>query len=477
MVFNSAFFFVSLAVIYGVYLLLQSSWRVTKVVLIAYNFFFYGIWSVKFLIIMVLTASVDYLAALAMQRYPQFKRVLLTLSIISGIGLLAYFKYLNFAIESANTVAGLFGATLDWPTRNIILPIGISFYTFHSLSYTIDVYRGKLKPITDYSDYLLFVSFFPCLVAGPIIRATDFLRQIDTPRRPNGDDFLVGLSAVALGLFLKSVIADNIGPYVNSLFDHYQTNGIFENWLAATLFGTQIFADFAGYSGMAIGLARMFGFWIPRNFAAPYAAVGFSDFWRTWHISLSSWFRDYFYIPIGGNRVSALRQGFNLILTMFLCGLWHGATILFVIWGLLHGMLLAIEHGVRNAFVSLFPRAQPLGAAVAETSAFVTSMLLAQIGTYACVSAAWIAFRAKSLDQLIAMMKGLLSGPIKTGTVPSWLVLIAVGTIACHMLQRRFDLTGRIERSRTLCGLTIAACFYLVVAIGAKGQDFIYFQF
>jgi alginate O-acetyltransferase complex protein AlgI len=476
MVFNSAFFFVSLVAIYGIYLLLHSSWRVTKIILIAYNFFFYGIWSTKFLAIMILTASVDYLSAFAMQRYPKRKKLLLTLSIISGIGLLAYFKYLNFAIEGANTISGLFGATLDWPTRNIILPIGISFYTFHSLSYTIDVYRGKLKPITDYSDYLLFVSFFPCLVAGPIIRATDFLSQIEKPRRPNGDDFLIGLSAVAFGLFLKSVVADNIGPYVNALFDHYQTNGVFENWLAATLFGTQIFADFAGYSGLAIGIARMFGFWIPRNFAAPYAAIGFSDFWRTWHISLSSWFRDYFYIPIGGNRVSPLRQGFNLVLTMFLCGLWHGATILFVIWGLLHGILLAIEHGVTTAF-RFFPRAQPLGAAATETPMFAPSMIVAQIATYACVSAVWIAFRAKSIDQFTAMMKGLLWGPLKTGTVPSWLALIAVGTVICHMLQRRFDLTGSIERSRALCGLTIAVYFYLVVAIGAKGQDFIYFQF
>lgn len=474
MVFNSPFFIATLAVIYTAYIALQGRWQAAKLVLIAYNFFFYGIWSLKFLAIMLATASVDYVSGRLMGAFPHHRKIFLAASVVLGLTPLAAFKYLNFAIESSNSIGAWFGLTLDWPTLNIILPIGISFYTFHSLSYAIDVYRQRIQPIRSYSDYLLFVSFFPCLVAGPIIRAPEFMPQIVTAPRPTGADFLTGLWMVAFGLFLKSVVADNVGPRVNTLFDNYAANGIFENWLAGGLFGVQIFADFAGYSGIAIGLARMMGIRLPRNFNAPYASIGFSDFWRRWHISLSTWFRDYFYIPIGGNRVGIARQALNLTLTMFLCGLWHGASVLFIIWGLMHGLFLAAEHMLKQAFGREPKRA--LSAAATYEPHWINIVVLQGL-TFAAVCAAWLAFRAKTFDQFAAMFRGLFTGPLRSGTAPIWLAFIVAGIVLLHLIQRRFDLTGRVEQSPRLSAAAIAVCLYCVLTFGTKGQDFIYFQF
>jgi alginate O-acetyltransferase complex protein AlgI len=318
-------------------------------VLLISSLVFYG-WHVpEYLGVLLASAAIDYLAALAIARRrgrdDKSRQLILAVSLATNLGLLAFFKYTNFALRTAGWVAQEAGLQPAMPTLDLLLPMGISFYTFQSMSYTIDVYRGHLDPLKNFWAFLLYISFFPQLVAGPIVRAVEFLPQLPRVRRVRLGVINEGLFLLAGGYFLKMVCADNIAIFVNEHWDAGYEPGANSTallWLAI-MFGAQIFCDFAGYSNIARGLALMLGFRLPVNFNAPYIAGSFKNFWERWHITLSRWLRDYLYVPLGGNRVSKRRTYVNLMVVMLLGGLWHGAAWTYVAWGALHGGALAIE--------------------------------------------------------------------------------------------------------------------------------------
>ena len=308
---------------------------------------FYG-WHVPEHLLIILTSClVDYWAGLGLAHTSNRRRrkILLIVSLSVNLGLLIFFKYFYFLTNSFFALWGVFGQRPSAPHLNIILPIGISFYTFQSMSYTIDIYRGRLNALRNFPVFFLYVSFFPQLVAGPIVRATEFLYQLDRNRRPHVYVWFQGMFLIVQGFFLKMVCADNLGRLVEYHWKSIESTAtpVFDFFILALLFSFQIFGDFAGYSRIARGTAYLLGFRLPVNFNLPYAARSFSEFWRHWHITLSQWFRDYLYIPLGGSRASTERTLFHLVLVMFLCGLWHGAAWTFVLWGTLHGLAMAIE--------------------------------------------------------------------------------------------------------------------------------------
>jgi alginate O-acetyltransferase complex protein AlgI len=321
-------------------------------VLLVSSLVFYG-WHVpEYLAVLLLSAVVDFIAARAIAAQPpdhqKARRRILAVSLGTNLGLLAFFKYANFALDVYGDAAIAAGFRPAMPSLDVLLPMGISFYTFQSMSYTIDVYRGRLEPLTKFAPFLLYISFFPQLVAGPIVRAVEFLPQMPRPRRLRLRVINEALFLIAGGYFLKMVCADNIAIFVNTHWDAgYEpgANSVALVWLAA-MFGAQIFCDFAGYSNIARGLALMLGFRLPINFNAPYIAGSFKNFWERWHITLSSWLRDYLYVSLGGNRISPVRTYVNLMAVMVLGGLWHGAAWTFVVWGAIHGGALAVERAL-----------------------------------------------------------------------------------------------------------------------------------
>src|SRR5271169_3117024 len=349
MIFNSLVFLVFFAVV----LILHSmpfSWRVKKINLLIASYIFYAAWNPPFVILLWISTVVDWFAArgLAAAENPWKRRAWMMVSIFVSLGLLCYFKYGHFLLDNFAHMASMAGFKYSPPKSSIILPIGISFYTFATMSYTLDIYLRRSAPARNFLDYALFVTFFPHLVAGPIMRPTELVPQFETPRRANARQLCFGLGLMTLGLFNKVVLADTfLSGAAERIFDHAKAPGLLDAWTGTLAFSGQIFCDFAGYSTTAIGAALCLGFFMPDNFRFPYAAVGFSDFWRRWHITLSSWLRDYLYIPLGGNRHGARRTYIALMSTMLLGGLWHGANWTFVAWGGLHGLYLAVERALR----------------------------------------------------------------------------------------------------------------------------------
>ena len=350
MQFNSLTFVAFFAIVVTIYYAL-SSWTARKAVLVVASYLFYAAWNPFYVALLWVSTTADWTIARRMAGVENRnrRRLLLVLSLSINLGLLGYFKYGGFLLENFSTLMSSIGFEYAPPTASIVLPIGISFYTFQTLSYTLDVYRGDMRPRCRLLDFALFVSFFPQLVAGPIVRARYFLPQCLESRSANADKMGWGLALMSFGLFSKIVLADSVlAPVVDAVFASPASVGSVDAWLGVFAFSGQIFFDFSGYSTCAIGAAMCLGFALPDNFRAPYAAIGFSDFWRRWHISLSEWLRDYLYISLGGNRRGEFRTFVNLVITMFLGGLWHGASWMFVIWGLLHGGYLVIEHGLKK---------------------------------------------------------------------------------------------------------------------------------
>ena len=340
MIFSSGLFLLLFLGFTFTYMCLQKKLTARLLFVTAFSYYFYYKSSgIYFFLLAIVTVS-DYLLAGAIYRNKEKKglrKFLVTLSLLIDLGLLGYFKYTNF-------FAGMVAQMLEYNFQpwDIFLPVGISFFTFQSLSYTIDVYRGNLKPLPSILDYAFYVSFFPQLVAGPIVRASDFAPQIRKPIVITNDMFARGVYFIMIGLFKKAVISDYISlNFVDRVFDNPSLYSGLENLLGIYGYAMQIYCDFSGYSDMAIGIALLLGFHFPLNFNAPYSAVSITDFWRRWHISLSTWIRDYIYISLGGNRKGKVRQYFNLILTMLLGGLWHGASLNFIAWGGMHGVALA----------------------------------------------------------------------------------------------------------------------------------------
>lgn len=379
--------------------------------LVAASYFFYGWWDWRFLSLIVFSSIVDYTVGLALKREEnELKRkLLLTTSIVVNIGFLGFFKYFNFFAESFADAFTLFGKSIE-PTRlNIILPVGISFYTFQTLSYSIDVYKRKLEPTRDIMAFFAFVSFFPQLVAGPIERATNLLPQFYKNRVFDYNQATDGLRQILWGFFKKIVIADNAAVYVNDIFQNHEAYGGSTLLLGGVFFAFQIYGDFSGYSDIAIGTARLFGFNLMQNFAFPYFSRDIAEFWRRWHISLSKWFRDYLYIPLGGSKGSMLNKIRNIFVIFIVSGFWHGANWTFIVWGALNALyflpLMLTKQNRKNTNTVAEGRILP---SIIEGIQILTTFLLTVI--------AWIFFRADSVTEAVVYIKqmfgSLLHNPI-----------------------------------------------------------------
>ena len=343
MLFNSTAFLTLLAFVVGVYYFFGR--RGQNGLLLLASYVFYGWWDWRFCSLLLFSSVLDYVAAdkIKKVRAKKRKKEWLYFSLAGNLGVLGLFKYFDFFSQSLQDLLGIYGVQADWPTLHIILPIGISFYTFQSMAYTIDVYRGKLRPIKNFLNFALYVSFFPQLVAGPIERADHLLPQLNRKREADFNRICEGLLLMLIGFVRKIAIADYLAPIVDQTFSNFQTQSSGVLVAGLLMFSLQIYADFAGYSDIARGSAKILGIDLRVNFDQPYFSKSFSEFWRRWHISLSSWLRDYLYIPLGGNQGSVKSTGRNLMLTMLLGGLWHGASWTFVVWGGLHGVYLALE--------------------------------------------------------------------------------------------------------------------------------------
>ena len=466
MQFNTYLFGCFLAVVLAVHRS-PIPWTAKKVALLLASYVFYAAWDPPFVVLLWGSTVVDWFVARALVRTrdPVRRRLLLGASLVFNLGLLGYFKYAGFLQRTFAAIAGAAGVHWTPAPIDVVLPIGISFYTFMTISYTVDVYLERTRPARSFLDYALYVTFFPHLVSGPIVRTHELVPQFETPRRATSAQLGWGFALLCLGLFEKVVVADGwFAPIVDRVYtagapDLAQLSTA-DAWLGTLAFAGQIFCDFAGYSTAAIGVAYTLGFALPENFRFPYAAVGFSDFWRRWHMSLSSWLRDYLYVPLGGNRRGPARTHVNLLLTMLIGGLWHGASWTFVAWGGLHGLYLVGERVLRRWFR---PRAQPLLALV----------------TFVLVCFAWVFFRAGTFDQAFRIVGAMLGGGAGPSH-PEWrFALIPLGALlAVHWLLRDTSLEALVERTPWPArALALAAMILALFLFPGIDRAFIYFQF
>ena len=448
--------------------------RVLYVVL--FSLYFYYKSSGIYFLLLVFAATSDFLIAQAIARSKGLsaRRWLVALSVAVNLGMLGYFKYTNFLVDIANQLFGQ--GFLQF--QNIFLPVGISFFVFQSMSYTIDVYRGQLQPLRNWLDYLFYLSFFPQLVAGPIVRARDFIPQIRREPFVSREMFGTGVFLILTGLFKKAIISDYISlNFVDRVFDEPLLYTGFECLAGIYGYALQIYCDFSGYSDMAIGIALLLGFRFPKNFDAPYKSATITEFWRRWHISLSSWLRDYLYISLGGNRKGRVRTYINLLLTMLLGGLWHGAAIRFVLWGALHGVALALH----KMWLALVPGAKISGAQMHPLSRIAGIFL-----TFNLVCFGWLMFRAESM-QCVELMLHQICTNFNPAVIPQALagyagVFALIGTgYLLHMLPGRVDQMARsvVMRSPLVVQVLMAAVLiWCVMQIKSSDiQPFIYFQF
>lgn len=461
MLFNQFEFIVFLAaLLLGLRLCKGTSGK--KLLLLAFSYYFYAYWDWRFLSLLLLSTIVDYLVGLGLEKGKKssVRKGLITVSLTVNLGLLGFFKYFNFFIESFSRLIEPLG--FHPATLNIILPVGISFYTFQTLSYSIDVYRGRLKPCRNFVDLALFVSFFPQLVAGPIVRASDFLPQLESLVGPSRVRFMSGGRQFLIGLFKKVFIADHLAAFVDGVFAAPTVFDGLTLLLAVFAFSLQIYFDFSGYSDMAIGTARVLGFDLKRNFNFPYLSASPRDFWRRWHISLSTWLRDYLYIPLGGNRRGRIRTDVNLMLTMLLGGLWHGAGWTYILWGAWHGMALVIQnHTLKRT------RLNGLGLVVSRTA----TLLIVIVG--------WLLFRAENLPQAATILYRVISGATGVTWYSPFVLGAALTAALVHVLKSvgwfgpfRLRLAVWYTPAVLFCLLWLSIAFY-----PQEFQPFVYFQF
>ena len=473
MLFNSLTFIVFFAIVLALHHL-PIGWNWKKLNLLLASYIFYAAWNPPFVILLWLSTVVDYVAAAQIARTEDKwqRRGWLLASMVTNLGMLGFFKYGGFLLDNFVVVTGAYGFDYHPAVSSIVLPVGISFYTFQTMSYTIDVFRKNSPPADNFLDFALFVTFFPQLVAGPIIRPTQLLPQFKKEHQATHPQLIWGLGLMTWGLFQKVVLADTLlAPTSDAVFGAAQSLVAVDAWLGALAFGGQIFFDFAGYSTTAIGAALCLGFSIPENFRYPYAAIGFSDFWKRWHISLSSWLRDYLYIPLGGNRKGAVRTNINLMLTMLLGGLWHGAAWTFVAWGALHGFYLWVEKLCRQLFAD-----KPW---VEKTAV----RILLGIATYLLITLTWVFFRASDFGtagRILLSMFGLGGEGLAVLTTLNMVLSVTVITVLLVLswvLRDRMieDVLGHVPW--WLGSIAWAAMLILLIVTQGGGGAFIYFQF
>lgn len=440
-----------------------------KTFLLLASYVFYGSWDWRFVGLLALLAVGDYFFALRISATAdaRVRRLYVIASITMNLGALGFFKYANFFIGSAVDLAGTLGIGLSRPALDIILPVGISFFTFQSLSYTIDVYRGNLAPARNMRDYLLITAFFPQLVAGPITRPAFFLPQLATRRTVDGSEVKKWLLLFLIGYLKKACIADNIAPFVDRVFDAPDAFGVLASITAVWLYAAQIYCDFSGYSDMAIAAAGLMGYRLVLNFDAPYLSASIQDFWRRWHISLSSWIRDYIYLSLGGRSAKRLRTYRNLLVTMLAGGLWHGAAWTFVGWGGLHGLGLIVN----REFDHWFPQGSKASAVRRMVGWFLTI-------NFVCL--AWILFRAANFQVALTMLERyLLLGNGGPEQLPLWLAGLGPMLLLLQYFARRFAWPDKIAGlSEQSFAIAYGGAWALVIALVPLGyRPFIYFQF
>lgn len=480
MLFNSVEFLIFAALFFGGWPLLRRRDNLRWLYITAASFLFYGWWDWRFLFLLAGSGLLDFLASLGMQRWPTRRRWLLAASLCGNVGSLMLFKYLDFGLRNVNVLLGLLGVEARVPLAGLVLPVGISFYTFQSMSYTIDVYRGQLQPTRNVLHFFAYLAMFPQLVAGPIVRAADLLPQMASARPTTEADRWDGLRLILRGFARKVIVADSLAPVVNAAFAAAApADASAYWWVVMTLFAVQIYCDFSGYSDIACGLARWMGMEFQRNFDHPYGAGSLREFWARWHISLSTWFRDYLYVPLGGSRGSPARAHGNLWATMLVSGLWHGASWTFVIWGALHALYCSAERLTR--WPERLARL-PGGRALAGLAVFVLVLV------------AWVFFRAQSLSQALTIAAtmvrfthadadawGRLLGEEKALALAAlllaheaWVHLRAAGPWpALAGAWNRHAARWAATLQPAVYALLAASCIYL----RGSGSAFIYFQF
>jgi alginate O-acetyltransferase complex protein AlgI len=478
MLFNSFEFAVFLPVVFCLYwFVFQKSLKLQNLFIVIISYFFYGWWDWRFLSLIIFSSTVDYIIGLKIGKtYNKNKRkILIAFSFAVNLGFLGFFKYFNFFVDSFISTFSLMGVHFSSRSLNIILPVGLSFYTFQSLSYTIDIYRNNLKPTRNIIDFFAFVSFFPQLVAGPISRATKLLPQFYKKRVFDIELAKDGMRQILWGLFKKMVVADNAAIHVNYIFSNYSTLPASSLWIGAIYFAFQIYCDFSGYSDIAIGTSRLFGFDIMRNFAYPYFSRDIAEFWRRWHISLSTWFRDYVYFPMGGSRTTNLKIIRNILIVFTVSGFWHGANWTFIIWGLLNGLyLLPLSLSNTNRRHLNVVAEGKILPGLADFFRIVFTFFLTVV--------AWVFFRSYNLKQAFEYLSGMFSSTVMAmpqqtallSIVPFIVILIIVEWI---QRTKQHGLEINAIESRPLRWALYYSVILSIILFSGVQQSFIYFQF
>ncbi|MFD2917033.1 MBOAT family O-acyltransferase [Psychroserpens luteus] len=490
MLFNSLDFAIFFPVIFVLYWLVTSNLTLRNILILAASYVFYGWWDWRFLFLIAISTLVDFYVGKQIYNTENAtkRKQLLFVSLFVNLGFLVYFKYTNFFIETFVDSFRLFGRELEVSTLNIILPVGISFYTFQTLSYTIDIYRKQLKPTNDLLAFGAFVSFFPQLVAGPIERASHLLPQFYKTYKFNYKLVKSGLLLMAFGLFKKMVIADRAALYVNEVYNNVDDYGGVGYLYATVLFAFQIYCDFSAYSDIAIGLGRTMGFDLMKNFDSPYISKSLTEFWRRWHISLSTWFRDYLYIPLGGSKKGKYRTYANIFIVFVVSGFWHGAAMTFIIWGAIHGVILMIEKGSFKIRKRVFKK---LGL---QKNNFSNHLFFSLI-IFTIVCFAWVFFRANSLNDSYQIIHGLFNdinlGEIfkketyLVGFKPNEFRVVSIAILLLFIFEhfhRKLNVVKMLNNEATIfrwsCYLTIVLSIVVFGIYGDRNiQEFIYFQF
>lgn len=492
MVFNSFAFLVFFPIVLILYRMLPKKAR--WVMLLAASYFFYMSWQADLIYLILFTTVISYSCALGIEKAKKqgVKRLLAVTAAASSLGVLFFFKYFNFLADTVCSLINLFGADLKF-SLDLMLPVGISFYTFQTLSYVIDVYRGKMKAERHFGYYALYVSYFPQLVAGPIERPENLLPQLKADNPPSPYMTSMGLKMMAVGFFKKIAVADQISRVVDLIYSSASDGGseLFNGFtvlVATALFSVQIYCDFSGYTDIAIGCAKIMGINLMQNFKDPYSAVNIRDFWRRWHISLTSWFTDYVYIPLGGSRCSRAKHYANIFIVFLLSGIWHGAAWTYIIWGVIHGVYQIIGHITSGLRSKLWDKLK-----ISQTSA--PAILFKQGVTFLLVLIAWVAFRANSASDMISLYRTLFSGwtglqigASLTALGLDWVRIISI--ILMIYIVKQLDLQIALKNSPSgeykgtfasgfvyiiLCWAVAAAWLLLLSSGGAS--SFIYFQF